>query len=216
MLPVLCDRRAVKVSSKQTYFMYRGVTRDRDRKLFARHGIRYDVTILPPMMFGREFNKTLGHYHEEALPGLSYPEVYEVLAGKAHYMLQKRAVGGSKVEEVVLVKARAGEKVVVPPNYGHVTINPSKTKPLVMANLVERSFKSDYEPFVKKRGAAYYETEKGMVANKTYAKAPQLRIVNARNLAENKVFKKNIYREFIDKPERFYFLKDPRKFYALK
>ena len=47
-----------------------------------------------------------------------------MLDGDAHYLLQ-RAQNEESVHEVILVKATRGDKVIVPPNYGHVTINAS-------------------------------------------------------------------------------------------
>ena len=52
------------------------------------------------------------------------------------------------VDEVILVKTTRGDKVIVPPNCGHVTINPSE-KTLRMANWVCRSFESLYEPYTQ-------------------------------------------------------------------
>ena len=46
--------------SQQIYFMFRGAGGDRNKTMFERHAIRYDVTIIPKLDLGREFNKTLG------------------------------------------------------------------------------------------------------------------------------------------------------------
>ncbi len=48
----------------------------------------------------------------------TYSELYEVLERDAHYLLQ-RAQNGERVDEVILVKATRGDKVIIPPNYGH-------------------------------------------------------------------------------------------------
>ena len=92
--------------------------------------IRYDITIIPPGMLGREYIKTAGHYHP-LVPGgsVTYPELYEVLEGEALYLLQRQDLG-----DVVAINASAGDKVLVPPNYGHITINGSNKK-LKMATL---------------------------------------------------------------------------------
>ena len=101
---------------------------------------------------GLEFVKTYGHYHPRVNPKLryTYPEVYEVLDGEAHYLLQ-RAKDEESVDDVLLVKATRGDKVIVPPNYGHVTINPLE-RTLKMANWVCRSFDSVYERYAKLHG----------------------------------------------------------------
>ena len=64
------------------------------------------------------------------------------------------------VDEVILVKTTRGDKVIVPPNYGHVTKHPSE-KTLKMANWVCRSFESLYEPYTQHHGGAYYELING-------------------------------------------------------
>jgi hypothetical protein len=49
-----------------------------------------------------------------------------------------------------------------------------------MANLVSRSFSSDYRPYEALRGAAYYElADRGFVPNPSYPSHPVLRRVPA-------------------------------------
>ncbi len=184
------------------YSMYR----DLCPELGSRH-VRYDITILNSFVLGSEFNKTLGHYHP-AVPdsnGLSYTEVYEVLHGKAHYLLQKKE--GEKIVDVLLVKAEAGDVVPIPPNYGHVTINPSSSH-LVMANLVCNDFESVYEDYKKKKGAAYFELTTGeLIKNPRYGALPEIRAVSA-----PKAFKQNILAQFLEYPASFDFLTKPGKY----
>jgi len=120
------------------YYMFRGVD------LFD--SIRYDITVLLPGTVGKEYIKTKGHYHPD-----SYPEVYEVLNGKALYLLQKSEEPYDLVDDVIVVEAKAGDKVVIPPHYGHVTIN-SGEGVLIMSNLVSTMFSSIYEPYERKKG----------------------------------------------------------------
>lgn len=199
------------------YYMYRGVCRKADEKAFAKSPIRFDVTVIPFVEIGREHNKTLGHYHAEAKKGLTFPEIYQVLDGEAHYLLQKRASGSDEVEKVYWIHAAKGDKVVIPPNYGHVSVNPADG-PLVMANLVEKNFKSDYAPFKKKRGAAYYDTESGLVPNEEYDELPEAIQMGA-NEFNTKLNAKlaadlspaGLYALFLKNPKLFDFLADPAK-----
>jgi len=106
--------------------MFREVSKDeKDARKIKEKGLRYDITIIPPNKLGMEFVKTAGHYHP-FLPGskMTYPELYEVLEGEAHYLLQRREQerGTERITDVVVVKAKKGDKVIIPPNYGHVTI----------------------------------------------------------------------------------------------
>lgn len=157
------------------YYMFRDVYYSKsDYERIREHGLRYDITVIPPAKIGKEYIKTFGHYHPIAEDNLSYTEIYEVLKGEAIYLLQKEE--NSVVVDVLAVKAKEGDKVIIPPNYGHVTINPSN-KELWMANWVYRNFKSDYELYRFRRGACYYYTEDGWIRNPNYGEIPDLRFV---------------------------------------
>ncbi len=157
------------------YYMYRDLYLSRrDRETLLEQGLRYDITIIPPHMLGSEYIKTAGHYHPMARGGhVTYPELYEVLEGEALYLLQSQ-----DLRDVVAVFAQAGEKVLVPPGYGHVTINRSN-KTLKMANFVSRDFASLYEPFRDKGGGAYFFTRDGWIKNDCCQVAGELRRIDA-------------------------------------
>jgi len=184
------------------YFMYRDLYPS-----LKENGLRYDITILPPLRLGNEFNKTMGHYHPEAVGGLSYCELYEVLHGRAHYLLQKKE--GGHVTDVLLVRARKGDAVLIPPNYGHITINPGKTH-LAMSNLVARDFESLYQDYLNLRGGAYYEHADGSFKqNPLYGKLPELKIIDA----PKRHWHQNILARCLAHADEFEFLLDPRKFH---
>jgi len=155
----------------ELYYMYRDLFLSRrDGDLFLEQGIRYDITIIPPLMLGCEYVKTAGHYHPKVPEqDLTYPEVYEVLEGEATYLLQRE-----DLSDVVVVRAMGGDKVVVPPGYGHITINESN-KRLKMANFVARSFSSIYEPIRERSGGAYFLIDDGWIENPRCEDAAPLR-----------------------------------------
>ncbi len=157
------------------YFMYRDLAlTPSDRRWLRSHQVRYDITAILPRDLCGERAKTKGHYHPEAPSGPGYPEMYEVIAGHAHYLLQDRSLS-----DVVLVDAHAQDIVVVPPGYGHVTINAGDAE-LVMANLVSSAFLSEYGEYEKRRGAAYYERTDGtFLQNPSYTPAADLRRISA-------------------------------------
>lgn len=159
----------------ELYYMYRDLFLSRaDKDKLLDQGLRYDVTIIPPAMLGKEYIKTAGHYHPSAQGGgVTYPELYEVLEGEALYLLQKQ-----DLSEVVVVNANAGDKVLVPPNFGHITINRSN-KMLRMANLVARGFSSLYDPIRERRGGAYFFTRDGWIKNERCPEAAPLRRIEA-------------------------------------
>lgn len=157
------------------YFMYRDLAKtEKDRSWLVSYDLRYDMTVIPAGVVGSEFVKTKGHFHPENPAGTGYPEVYEVLAGTAHFLLQTR-----DASDVVLVKAGDGDVVVIPPGYGHVTINPG-AEVLALANIVSTAFESDYTQYMAMRGAAYYETADGnLVKNPRYGSAARARAAMA-------------------------------------
>jgi len=159
----------------ELYFMYRDLSLSRgDGEKLQEQGLRYDITVIPPNMLGREYIKTAGHYHP-LVPedNVTYPELYEVLEGEALYLLQSQDLG-----DIVVVYASAGDKVLVPPNYGHITINRSN-KTLKMANYVARNFSSLYDPIKEKAGGAYFFTKDGWIKNERCPEAAGLRRVEA-------------------------------------
>ena len=172
--PVLMEPDLLK-ENFPAYFMYRDLYEsEEDRKKIVDSSLRYDVTVIPPAKVGREYIKTYGHYHPK-VNEVSYTEVYEVIEGRAIYLLQKREGGDNRIVDVLAVLAEKGDKVVIPPDYGHVTINPSD-EVLKMANWVCRDFSSIYEPYRKLRGGCYYYTDEGWVKNENYD-VPEIRIV---------------------------------------
>lgn len=156
----------------ELYYMYRDLFLSRsDAEKLRVQNLRYDITIIPPLMLGREYVKTAGHYHP-AIAGsdTTYPELYEILEGEALYLLQKR-----DLSDVVVMSATAGDKVLVPPGYGHITINRSN-KTLKMSNFVARDFSSLYDPIKEKAGGAYFLTKEGWIRNARCPEAAQLRV----------------------------------------
>ncbi|MFA5083961.1 MAG: glucose-6-phosphate isomerase family protein [Candidatus Paceibacterota bacterium] len=163
MQPVLCDQewftKIKKTEKFAVYYVYRGLKKKGD--------LRYDITVIPAKMFGKEFPKTKGHHHFEI------PELIQVLEGKAFYFFQKGT--GASIKEAYAVKASKGDVVIVPTGYDHLTINPGK-KRLVMANWIFNKTENDYSFFDRFQGACYYYTKNGWVRNKKYKKIPKLEI----------------------------------------
>jgi glucose-6-phosphate isomerase, archaeal len=101
-----------------------------------------------------------------------------------------------------------------PPGYGHVTINPSPSIVLQMANIVSSRFTSNYAGYEAQNGAAYFEwIKEGFVKNPTYRNLPPLKLVKAQRLADvkdaipdplyNLVENRAPVLEFLNHPEKF-------------
>ncbi|RXE55913.1 glucose-6-phosphate isomerase [Methanoculleus taiwanensis] len=189
------------------YFMYRdlALTED-DRQWLAEQNVRFDITVIPPGIVGGEYVKTKGHYHPLTPAGIGYPELYQVLAGEAHYLLQRK-----DLRDVVVVTAKAAEFVLIPPGYGHVTINPG-VEELVMANLVSAGVASEYAFYEQMQGGAYYEMEGGVwVRNPRYPAVPPLRVIAAVEVPELGIrHGRGIY-EMVSQREDLAYLNAPEK-----
>jgi len=191
------------------YFMYRDTYRnEEEKKIIEKARLRFDYTITPPNMIGKEYIKTYGHYHPKA-GELSYPEVYQVLEGKALFILQKRGERDDVIESLAVVEVNEGEVIIVPPEYGHVMVNQTDQK-LITSNWVCRDFKSIYEPYTKLSGACYYLTVNGWIKNENYKTTPELAF--AKNRTEKVLRVKGDMYELVNDIDSLEFLKNPDEF----
>lgn len=166
----------------ELYYMYRDLAEnEKDKKAIIKSGLRYDITAMPFIMLGREYNKTAGHDHPLApKTNLTYSEIYEVLEGEAIFLFQDSH--GDEIKDIYAVQAKKNDKVIVPPNYEHLMINISGEK-LKTANWVCRKFESNiYKPFRQKHGFCYFalkndSREIEWVKNKNYSSIPDLRFL---------------------------------------
>ncbi len=184
MKEVIYDQKWLSTSSNmELYNMYRDLSLSKkDSLTMKEHGLRYDITIIPPRKLGCEFVKTEGYYHPKVpRTDTTFPEIYEVLSGEARYLMQKPK--DDKILDVILINASEGDKVIIPPGYGHLTINASN-KVLKMANWVARDFESIYAPIKEKGGGAYFILEKGIVKNPGYDSVPEIRLLEPSNFKE--------------------------------
>ncbi|MCK4884331.1 MAG: glucose-6-phosphate isomerase [Candidatus Diapherotrites archaeon] len=218
MKEVVFDKNWLKSqkNDQELYYMYRDLSRSpADLKKIRKHNLRFDITVIPPFMLGQEFIKTAGHYHP-MVPNtkLSYTEIYEVLEGTAIYLMQK-PVGENfdEVHDMKIVEAKAGNNVIIPPNYAHVTINATDEK-LVMANWVSSKFNSNYTPIKRHRGEAFFLTKgKKWVPNPTYKDSPTPRIRKPTNFSKFGLKKDKFMYDIINEdPELIDFLNKPQDF----
>lgn len=208
MKPVLLDQEFVTESneSQVLYTIFRGSINPAHREIFHNNRIRYDVTVIESYNLNREASKTFGHYHPMSQDGMnSYPEMYEVIEGEASFLLQKET--GNNTTEVRIVNARKNDKVLIPPGYGHISVNIGHGK-LVLSDLVSSQFKSEYDRIKEKHGGAVYIIAAGsLIQNPHYYRitvnrydAPEISWIDN---------KSSLYDQFVDNPELFAFLNSP-------
>jgi glucose-6-phosphate isomerase len=187
LIPVWTEpEHAAGREAELAYLTYRDVRLAGDGWL-AEQGLRYDVTVTLSGALGGEFLKTAGHYHAPAPDGIADSEVYDVLYGRAVFLLQlvdDPESPGEQVRQVWIVRCEPGDRLVIPPNCGHVTVNVGN-EPLAVANLVAKRSRNLYERFRELRGAAVYllrdETGDGgmrVVPNPRYGDVPEPVVVH--------------------------------------
>lgn len=160
------------------YWMFNGVYAEKDRKRLAQASIRYELTLFPDKRIGREYVKAHGHIHKfEPRSGIDYPEICEVLVGKAHFFFQTLDPDGPSCSEAFYVEVKAGEKIIIPPGYDHTTINPGPG-PMLFSDVVALGCSGNYERFKRTGGAAYLEIEQSgqacFIPNPRYISLPAL------------------------------------------
>lgn len=159
MFGLLADA-AYAVEDDPYYDFYRAIGRDGERAAFAARGLRYDSTVILPGAAGDEFKKTAGHFHCQ-IPGkgMSYPEYYQVISGTALFVMQKvqneHTPGRMLVENCLVAEVHAGQAIVIPPDYGHCTINVG-AETMVFVNLVACDSQNDYEGVKRSVGMCCY------------------------------------------------------------
>ena len=151
---------------KELYYMFRDIAKKEHKETIEKNNLRYDITVIPASTFGKEYTKTAGHNHP-LVPdtNITYTELYEVIKGEGLYLLQKTKK--NKVIDAYFIKAKAGDKIIIPPGYAHITINQGEDI-LIMANWVARNFTSEYENIKTLKGAAYYITTEKTIKNPAY------------------------------------------------
>jgi len=190
MTDVLFDQEWAKTAPDlKLYYMYRDIFINKEEhREIKKANLRYDITIMPPIMLGKEFNKTTGHDHP-LVPDtkITYPEIYQVLSGQAIFLIQDSY--GDQIKEVYVVKANKDDWVIIPPNYEHLMINASD-KELKNANWICRDFGSNiYKPFRLKQGFSYFALQgpKGEVKwqkNPHYQDIPELKFMKPNHWIE--------------------------------
>ncbi|MEI8330106.1 MAG: glucose-6-phosphate isomerase family protein [Methanomicrobiales archaeon] len=144
--------------------------------------------------------------------GTGYPEIYKVLAGEAHYLIQNE-----DCSEIIMIAASARDVVVIPLEYGHVTINPTRSTLLHMANFVSSQGSSNYLGYEAKNDAAFFEwVREGFVKNPVYKSHTSLGLVKVRRLAEVKDAISDPHYDLVeDRAPVLEFLNHPDKFEPL-
>ena len=203
------------------YWMFNGVYVKSDSLRLSHSAIRYELTLFPDKFIGREYIKSHGHLHKlEPHSGIDYPEICEVLVGTAHFFFQTLDPHGPSSSEAFYVEVKAGEKIIIPPGYDHLTINPGPG-PLLFSDVVALTCGGIYQRFKDAGGAAYLEVEQAgqpqFIPNPKYIALPALRKASPKEFPQlNLCQGKSLYAAFLENAgENWPFLWKPELFKGL-
>lgn len=201
------------------YDVYRGIRYAKDYETFNKDGFRYDITVIMGGLVNSECKKTSGHYHGYNQKRTNtYAEVYEVIKGRALYILQRadnfdKNPNNIDIEDIILVTVEEGESIIIPPNYGHCSINIGNGV-LIFSNLAYIPCPVCYEPVKNYHGMGFYILKSGkdiiIIKNERYKKIPKAKFASVKeNVGLGIVFNKPVYKSYIENRQTFRFLAEP-------
>jgi len=212
--PVALDPAACEPGDQTQYWMYNGVANAHERERLRATGLRYELTLMFPHSIGRERAKTLGHLHSfPPNSPLNYPEVCEVLSGRAYFLFQTMDTATKQCSFCTVLEAHPGDKVIIPPNLHHLTIN-AGDETLLFSDVIPLAVQGIYEPLMSMNGAAYcYTVDNDWIANPFYHAVPELEEWAVHAYPERSLTPDvPLYRVFVETPESLTWMLTPERF----
>lgn len=182
---------------------YGDVVRSDERRLWDQLGLTYGILELMPGMLGHEWVSFPGHIHRGPRR-TPFPAILENLHGDGGILLQK-AGSFDRIHEASILWLKPGERILLPPGFGHVLINRGD-EPLVVAEAHSRDTQWEFEEMARHRGAAYYVGPAGARPNPHYRSHPGLRMLDASVMAPNAPGGPDLYFAILHSPDRYHFL----------
>ncbi|MFD2305373.1 glucose-6-phosphate isomerase family protein [Enterococcus termitis] len=184
--------------------------------LHKRH-LLYGMVAYNNGLIGTELVRSQGHIHAvSASCKSSTPEVYEIWQGKAYiYMQEFVAESPGRCFAVI---ARAGDSVIVPPNWAHYTVNASTSEKMLFGAWCIRDYAFEYKEIREKHGLAFYPVMENdqvvWVKNNHYTQAKLIE-KTARMYPEFGLSKENLYSQYEQKTSTFDFVTNPAAYQSL-
>ncbi|EEZ4382261.1 glucose-6-phosphate isomerase [Escherichia whittamii] len=198
---------------EDVYAIAMDVARMQDREELNKRMLLFGVVTYAAGRLGEEPVRSQGHIHRISQhSGWSPPELYEIWQGKAIIYMQEYV--DDDPGRCFAVIAGPGEKVLVPPGWGHATISADPNTPLTFGAWCDREYGFEYEAVRAHKGLAWYPLLQGnniiWQHNSSYIPG-RLQVVTARNYPEFGITEAPVYQQFIDDPARFQFISRPEK-----
>ncbi len=190
------------------YHVYEGIHLKSEKEQILRSGFGIDVTMLWPGRLTREWSKTAGHSHTGFRRSVVFGELVEVVNGEGIFLLQ--SVRNDRISEIFVISAMAGDWVMIPPGFEHVTLNTGEDV-LALSFVHPQDIYLDYEGMARHRGAGLWIGPEGYRVNSSYQDTGVIRRLNARDLIKNPASNVPLYQLVTRHPDHFQFLIDPSR-----
>lgn len=216
-MPGLLLRNAQARAEEIQYKTYGMVYGRKDKAIFDKHHISFDLTFIMKGQNDGECRKTSGHYHAPTEEGVIFPEIYEVIYGKALFVLQKKAdpwdQSSDELQDIRIVEVNEGEKILLPAGYGHCSYNIGDDV-LVFSDIAAAGTPIDYDGIRRNHGVSYYAMREGdgiaLVRNGNYADLPKAKRYSVCQCEQlGLIDGKTLYESFIEDPDRFRYIVEP-------
>ncbi|CAH6636577.1 glucose-6-phosphate isomerase family protein [Pseudocitrobacter vendiensis] len=198
---------------EEVYAIAMDVARMQDRAELEKRMLLFGVVTYAAGTLGEEPIRSQGHVHRISLhSGWSPPELYEIWQGKAIIYMQEYV--DDDPGRCFAVLAGPGDKVLVPPGWGHATISASPDEALTFGAWCDREYGFEYDAVRAHKGLAWYPLvqEKQIVwQHNTHYMPGRLQVITPRQYREFGLSDEPIYQQFIDDPARFQFISRPDK-----
>ena len=130
------------------------------------------------------------------------------MLGRAYFLIQSESA-------VFLAEAGPGEKFLIPPGYGHNTINVFN-EPLLLANWMSEKAKYDYESYKNNHGAMYYFLANNnfidIIKNPNYKSVPEIKKIKTKEYPELGLIKNKPLYSLVNNLDKLKFLNYPEEF----
>jgi len=137
-------------------------------------GLGYGAVVYNHGSLGGEALRSQGHVHSAPeTTSVAYSEIYEFWHGRGLVYMQDRAT--PDVEDVIVIEAGPGDKVVIPPGWAHATVNVGDG-PMAFGAVYALEAQLLYEPLRQLQGTAHYVLADGTLEpNPRYRSVPPAR-----------------------------------------
>jgi oxalate decarboxylase/phosphoglucose isomerase-like protein (cupin superfamily) len=186
----------------ETFEIYFNIKKNHDTLIFETSNTKCNLFVIYPKMIGREFNKTTSFttYYK----GEKKDTIFEIISGQGYFILETL----EPTKDIKIIQIAKNSIIIIPRQYSFTIINTSPTENLLCINMIGKRTKTIGNILTKSCGNALYLLKSGFIKNKNASPAYNLEEISGDFLIDYNFSKeKGLYKEFIELPEKFNFLK---------